>query len=108
MHTGEMDLASGQHIQDAGKTTGRAAASDALVGDGLRHPEASRTEREHRRAGMLQVQFPPIDLGDARNKRRGVLSILVDKAREFREKAVLAQTAKCVAIHHGDDANMGV
>jgi hypothetical protein len=56
---------------------------------------------------MLEVELPSIDLGDVRNKSRGVPSIFVDETREVLEELALLETTKCVAVDHEHDANMG-
>ena len=57
---------------------------------------------------MLEVQLPPIDLGNVRNQGRGVLTILVDEMREVLEELALLETTKCVAVDHEHDANMEI
>jgi mRNA-degrading endonuclease RelE of RelBE toxin-antitoxin system len=55
MNPAEVELPAPDHAQNAGKTTGRAACSDALRGNRLRHVKALCTESKHRRERMLDV-----------------------------------------------------
>jgi hypothetical protein len=67
----------------------RAACSDALGGNCLRHVKALRTKREHRGERVLEVELSPIDLSDVREHGGGVASIFVDQLGEVAEQLVL-------------------
>ena len=56
---------------------------------------------------MFEVELSPIDLGDVRDQGRGVLSVLLDESSESLEEAALVENAKCFAVDHKSDANMG-
>jgi hypothetical protein len=81
-----------EHAKNAGKTTGRAACSDALGRNCLRHAKALRTKRKHRRERMLEVEFSPIDLRDVSQHGGGVASIFVDELGAVAKQLMLVNT----------------
>jgi len=89
MNAAEVELSACDHAKNAGKTTGRAACSDALGRNCLRHVKALRTKREHRGERVLEVQLSPIDLGDVSEYGGGVASIFVDELGEVAKQLLL-------------------
>ena len=96
------------HLQNTGKTTGRATCSNAPARNRLRHSKPLRAKREHRRASVFEIELSSIDLGDVRDQSRRVLSIFVDEAREVLQQPSFVETTECIAVVHELDANTGV
>jgi hypothetical protein len=94
MNPAEVELPARDHAQNAGKTTGRTTCSDAPRRNRFGHVKALRTESEHRRTRVLEIELPPIDFGNVREQRSGVATIFYDKVREVLEEVVLVEVSK--------------
>ena len=49
---------------------------------------------------MLEVQLPPIDLGDVREHGRGGALVVVDQSCEVAEQSVLVEVLKRARLDH--------
>jgi hypothetical protein len=94
MNPTEVELPTRDHVKNAGKSVGRAAGSDTLRGDCLRHVKASRAESEHRGARVLEVQLSAIDLRDVGEQRGGVAAVSVHQGREVPEEVLFVEVPK--------------
>jgi len=77
------------HAKNTWKTCGRAAGSDAFGCNRFRHAKALRAEGEHRGVRVLEIEFPPIDLGDVGEHGSCVAPVLLDQGREVAEQLLL-------------------
>jgi len=96
----QMKLPTPDHSKNAGKTCGRAATSDSLHSNRLRHVKALNTEGEHRRTGMLEIQLSPIDLGNIGRHGGHIPTISFDQRGEVAEQPMLVEVTNRGSVDH--------
>jgi hypothetical protein len=99
MNPTQMQLPPPNHLQNAGKTTGRTAGPDALRSNSLRHPKPLRTKRKHRRERMLEIQLPLIDLPDVAEQVGGSASVFADECSKLAQQSLLPNPLERPPIH---------
>jgi hypothetical protein len=81
----KVQLPFSDHVQNAGKTTGRAACSDALASLRFGHSMASDAEREHRWVSKLKIELSPIDFADVLEQLGRQALVIAYQGRESAE-----------------------
>jgi hypothetical protein len=99
MNATQMQLPPPNHLQNAGKSTGRTAGPNALRSHSLRHPKPLRTKRKHRRIRILEVQLSPVDLPDVNQQTGRAASVRADERSEVPKQSPLTNTLHRRGIH---------